>query len=97
MSKVKIIVSPVLVIPQVTMRQQMVDKFQLDMSVLVRNALGVTGTVMLLHAGYSAFESLTYEKSLDPSARLEIPLDVSLQNFLLINMFCRLDWRLWYQ
>lgn len=46
------------------------------MSTLVRSALGVTGTVMLLHAGYSAFESLTYEKSLDPSSRLEIPLDV---------------------
>jgi len=34
---------------------------------------------MLLHAGYSAFEALTYEKSIDPTAALEIPLDVSLQ------------------
>ena len=38
-------------------------------------ALGAIGTIMLLHAGYSAFESLTYEKSLDPD-HLEIPLDV---------------------
>jgi Membrane magnesium transporter len=35
---------------------------------------------MLLHAGYSAFEALTYEKSIDPTAALEIPLDVSLQS-----------------
>jgi hypothetical protein len=32
---------------------------------------------MLLHSGYSAFEALTYEKSIDPTAALEIPLDVS--------------------
>ena len=31
---------------------------------------------MLLHAGYSAFEALTYEKSIDPTTPLEIPLDV---------------------
>jgi hypothetical protein len=34
---------------------------------------------MLLHAGYSAFEALTYEKAVDPIAALEIPLDVRLQ------------------
>jgi len=62
-----------------------------EMSIVIRSALGITGTVMLLHAGYSAFESLTYEKSLDPSSRLELPLDVSLQKVLLINGFCRLD------
>ena len=62
-----------------------------EMSIVIRSALGITGTVMLLHAGYSAFESLTYEKSLDPSSRLELPLDVSLQMVLLINGFCRLD------
>jgi hypothetical protein len=47
------------------------------MSVVIRSTLGLTGAVMLLHAGYSAFESLTYEKSLDPTSQLEIPLDVS--------------------
>ena len=61
---------------------------QPKMSIVVRSALGVTGTVMLLHAGYSAFESLTYEKSLDPSSRLEIPLDVIPQGlFSLFNIF----------
>jgi hypothetical protein len=40
--------------------------------------LGTLGGLMLLHAGYSAFEALTYEKSVDPMAPLEIPLDVSL-------------------
>ena len=63
------------------------------MSLLVRSALGITGTVMLLHAGYSAFESLTYEKSLDPSSRLETPLDVTSRR-LLKPIMCRLDWRL---
>ena len=33
---------------------------------------------MLLHAGYSASESLAYEKSVDPSSPLQIPLDVCL-------------------
>jgi Membrane magnesium transporter len=42
----------------------------------VRGLLGVVGTVMLLHAGYSASESLAYEKSVDPSSPLQIPLDV---------------------
>ena len=46
------------------------------MSGLVRGLLGVVGTVMLLHAGYSASESLAYEKSVDPSSPLQIPLDV---------------------
>ena len=35
---------------------------------------------MLIHAGYSAFESLSYEKALDPSAELQIPLDVCLSS-----------------
>ena len=48
----------------------------IKMNSLLRGVLGTTGTVMLLHAGYSAFESLTYEKSLDPSSPLDIPLDV---------------------
>jgi len=42
----------------------------------VRGILGILGTVMLLHAGYSASESLAYEKSVDPSSPLQIPLDV---------------------
>jgi hypothetical protein len=46
------------------------------MSVALRSALGVAGAIMLLHAGYSAFESFTYEKSLDPSSPLEMALDV---------------------
>jgi len=41
-----------------------------------RVALGSLGGLMLLHAGYSAFEALTYEKSIDPTTPLEIPLDV---------------------
>ena len=51
------------------------------MSTVVRSALGISGAVMLLHSGYSAFESLTYEKSFDPSSRLELPLDVSSLKF----------------
>ena len=62
------------------------------MSMLVRSALGVTGTVMLLHSGYSAFESLKYEKSLDPSSRLETPLDVIPQKlFKLTFLQIRLE------
>jgi len=49
------------------------------MSGLPRNVLGGVGTVMLIHAGYSAFESLSYEKSLNPSANLSIPLDVCIR------------------
>jgi hypothetical protein len=49
------------------------------MSLTSRVALGTLGGLMLLHAGYSAFEALTYEKAVDPTAALEIPLDVSLQ------------------
>jgi hypothetical protein len=59
------------------------------MNVVVRSTLGVTGTLMLVHAGYSAFESLTYKKALDPSSRLEIPLDV-FPPVSQINT-CRLD------
>ena len=47
-----------------------------EMSGLLRGVLGVAGTVMLLHAGYSASESLAYEKSVDPSSPLQVPLDV---------------------
>jgi len=39
-------------------------------------ALGSLGGLLLLHAGYSAFETLTYEKSIDPTTPVEIPLDV---------------------
>jgi hypothetical protein len=53
------------------------------MSLLIRSTLGFTGAVMLLHAGYSAFEFLTYEKSLDPTSQLEIPLDVRYRLFKL--------------
>jgi hypothetical protein len=53
------------------------------MSGLLRSGLGLTGALMLLHAGYSAFESLTYEKALDPSSQLEIPLDVRNESAIL--------------
>jgi len=63
------------------------------MSVAVRSGLGIVGAFMLLHAGYSAFESLTYEKSVDPNSPLDIPLDVNtLSRLRLISR--RLSWRL---
>ena len=46
------------------------------MSGLLRGFFGVAGTVLLLHAGYSASEALAYEKSVDPSSTLQLPLDV---------------------
>jgi len=54
----------------------------------MRNTLGIAGAVMLLHAGYSAFESLTYEKSLDPSSRLELPLDIRLETVVSVILLC---------
>jgi hypothetical protein len=46
------------------------------MSRLLRGFFGVAGTVLLLHAGYSASEALAYEKSVDPSSKSQFPLDV---------------------
>jgi hypothetical protein len=46
------------------------------MSGLLRGFFGVAGTVLLLHAGYSASEALAYEKSVDPSSTSQLPLDV---------------------
>jgi len=46
---------------------------------------------MLLHAGYSASESLAYEKSVDPSSPLQIPLDVSPD--VVGSNFCRSEWK----
>jgi hypothetical protein len=42
------------------------------MNLTSRVALGSLGGLMLLHAGCSAFEALTYEKAVDPIAALEI-------------------------
>jgi hypothetical protein len=50
----------------------------LRMDGLVTIILGLLATLLLVHAGYSAFESLTYEKSLDPSSELKLPLDVTI-------------------
>ena len=47
------------------------------MNVALHRGLGLTGALILLHAGYSAFESLSYAKSINPASPLEIPLDVS--------------------
>ena len=71
---------------------------QAKMSAVVRSALGILGGILLLHAGYSAYESLSYEKSLDPSSQLEIPLDVDIHETLFAaDLFCRYVWKQYYQ
>jgi hypothetical protein len=77
--------------PEATSKLNNVTHFTkiITMNPILRGVLGTTGTAMLLHAGYSAFESLTYEKTIDPSSPLDIPLDVRRAELLVADTVCR--------